>query len=163
MTSSAIFPKVTVSACTACMLSPLQKPVFDQHHLNRVVPLPGSHFSLSFPLPHPPLPLSPQKATPQRVPWRRKKQLPSVGSRWNPSPLLPSSSFPFSTPSSCSPGFHTFISIPIHFAAILSLPNLFVHMCLEAHTTWCTLSSHAFHLSPSVTRAAELLSDTGSM
>lgn len=158
---------MTVSACTACMLSLLQKPVFDQHHLNRIVPLPGSHFSLSFPLPHPPLPLSPQKATPQRVLWRRKKQLPSVGSRWNPSPFyFPLHLFlfpPLSTPSSCSPGFHTFISILIRFAAILSLPNLFVHMCLEAHTTWCTLSSHAFHLSPSVTRAAELLSDTGSM
>lgn len=159
---SAVFPKTTVSACTACMLSLLQKPVFDQHHLNRVVPLPGGHFSLSFPLPHPPLPQSPQKATPQRVLWRRKKQLPSVGSRWNPSPFTSLFIFSF-FPSSCSPGFHTFISIPIRFAAILSLPNFFVHMCLEAHTTWCTLSSHAFHLSPSVTRAAELLSDTGSM
>lgn len=82
------FTNITIGACHSCMLSLLQESVIDKCHQNPVVPQPGSHCNLSYPLPHPPLSLNPQKETPHRVPWRWKAQLPSVGSRWTPSPFF---------------------------------------------------------------------------
>lgn len=87
VTLPTIFTNMNISACRACMLFLLQEPLIDQRHQNLVVPQPWSNHSLSYPLPSPFLPLNPQKATPHRVPSRWKKQLPSVGSRWTPSPF----------------------------------------------------------------------------
>lgn len=157
---TAIFGNMTINTFPACMLFLLQKPLLDQRHQNLAVPQSGSHHGLCFPIPCLPLPLSPQKENPHRTPWREKKQLPSVGSRWTPSPFSFTHALFFFSPSSCSPGFLTFISvIPISFATTLSLPNL----CVCVYAPYCTVHSHAFYLFPLTTLAAELLSDTGSM
>lgn len=146
----------------ACMLFLLQAPLIDQHHPNRVVPQHGSHHSLSYPLPHPPLPLSPQKATPHRVPWRRRKQLPSVGSRWTASPF-PSLFLFF--PRSWSPDSLTFI-FPNQSLYFYNYPSTAKPLCacmrMHVNTELCP---HMISISllASATQAAELLSDTGSM
>lgn len=80
----------------ARLLLLLQGPVFDKRRLNRAARPPWSRSS-SFPLATPPPPL-PQTATPQRVRWRRKALLPSVGSRWSPSPVF-LCNFPLHLPS----------------------------------------------------------------
>lgn len=123
--TSPVFTNMTISACPACMLFLLQERLIDQPHPNLVVPRHGSHHSLSYPLPCPPLPLSPQKATPHRVSWRRRKQLPSVGSRWTASPFASLLVFVFL--------LESFTAKP--FCA---------HVCV---CKYCTLSSYAFHLS----------------
>lgn len=140
----------------------LQGPVFDKRRLNRAARPPWSRSS-SFPLDTPPPPL-PQTATPQRVRWRRKTLLPSVGSRWSPSPIF-LCNFPLhlpSFPSSCSPGFHTLVSLPsIRFATIpphVQLPffipspssssSSFVRVCWEAHAHGCPQMLPVYSPSP---------------
>ena len=114
-------------ALPACFL--LQDPLFNQHHPNLVVPCPGNHHNLSYPLPSPilPRPPIPLKVIPQRVPARWRKQLPSVGSRWTASTLPSLLAFLF-FPRSCSPGSLS-QSVCIFNSTILCCQNL-VHVCM---------------------------------
>lgn len=137
---------IITTTCPTCMLFLLQEQLINQHHLNLLVLQPWSHHRFSNPLPClllpcPALPLSPQKATPHRVPWSWRRELPSVGSRWTTSPF--SSLFYFLS-RSCSPGFMSFTSLSQSDFAFLQLcfsakpvsVNVFVY-------GYCTLYAHA--------------------
>lgn len=132
-----IFPNMTVSACPACMLFLPQKLLIVQLHQNLVVPQPGSHHSLSYPLPHPPLPLSPQKATPHSR-MEAEGTAPQCRLQMDCS-RLPSLWVALFFPRSRSPGCLTFEPIRVRiFATILLLSNL---LCA------CKYCTHMFSIS----------------
>lgn len=101
--------------------------------------MPAPPACLSDPLPwalpsHPPLPLIPQKATPHRVSYIWRTQLPSVGFSWTTSPFFQHFFF---FPRSSSPGFLTFTSfVPVRVCtfSIVLFCQTCLHECVYVNT-----------------------------